>query len=164
MKYEIGPYLGLITGQWQNNPQNMYYIRYADVVLLASEAAMMLNDQTDALKYFNAIRARARNCGNGINPADLTGAVTKKEIMDEREREFAIEGERFFDLVRWKEAYNVINGTRMEWWDGWNADGSVSSVVNSTFSSLSYDDKFNFFPLPSFETAQNSNLKQYAGW
>ncbi len=163
-KYEIGPYLGLINNQWQNNPQNMYYIRYADVVLLASEAAMMLNDQANALKYFNQIRTRARVCGDGIHPADLTGAVTKQEIMDEREREFAMEGERFFDLVRWKEASNAIIGSRMEWWDGWNADGSVSSVVNSNFSSLSYDEKFDFFPLPAFETAKNNNLKQYTGW
>ena len=71
--------------------------------------------------------------------------------MDEREREFAMEGERFFDLVRWKEAYNVLNDSRMEWWD-------------NSFNSLVYQDKNDFFPLPAIETAKNSNLKQYAGW
>jgi starch-binding outer membrane protein, SusD/RagB family len=156
-KYEIGPYLGMIKGNWQGNSQNMYYIRYADVVLLASEAAMMLNDQGNALKYFNQIRQRARNCGDGIHPADLTVEVTKKEIMDEREREFAMEGERFFDLVRWKEAYNAINGSRMEWWD---FNGS-----NSSYNNLMYvEPKNDFFPLPSLEVSKNSALKQYAGW
>jgi starch-binding outer membrane protein, SusD/RagB family len=156
-KYEIGPYLGMIKGNWQGNSQNMYYLRYADVVLLASESAMMLNDQPNALKYFNMIRERARNCGDGVHPVDLTGVVAKKEIMDERLLEFAIEGERFFDLVRWKEAYNAINGSRMEWWD--------FGGYNSTYNSLMYiEPKNDFFPLPSLEVSKNSALKQYAGW
>ena len=91
------------------------------------------------------------NCGDGVHPANLTGTVTKQEIMDEREREFALEGERFFDLVRWNEAYNVMNDSRMEWWD-------------ASFNSLIYHEKNDFFPLPAIETAKNSNLKQYAGW
>ena len=119
--------------------------------LTCGELSMMLNDQTNASKYFNMIRARARNCGNGVNPADLTGAVTKKEIMDERAREFAMEGERFFDLVRWHEAYNELNGSRMEWWD-------------ESFSDVIYQEpKNDFFPLPAIEVAKNSALKQYAG-
>jgi len=156
-KYEIGPYLGMIKGNWQGNSQNMYYIRYADVVLLAAEAAMMLNDQGNAVKYFNLIRERARNCGDGVHPANLSGTVTKKDIMDERLLEFAIEGERFFDLVRWKEAYNAINGSRMEWWDFTGYD--------SNYNNLMYiEPKNDFFPLPSIEVSQNSALKQYAGW
>ncbi|MBN1950015.1 MAG: RagB/SusD family nutrient uptake outer membrane protein [Bacteroidales bacterium] len=152
-KYEIGPHLSSLQGlDWQGNPQNQYYLRYADVILLAAEAAMMTNDQAKALSYFNMIRSRARNCGNGINPEDLTGTVSKQDIMDERLREFAIEGERFFDLVRWHEAYNVINGTRMEWWD-------------ESYNDLIYEEpKHDFFPLPSTEVSKNSVLKQYAGW
>jgi starch-binding outer membrane protein, SusD/RagB family len=158
-KYEIGPYLSMVVSasDWQGNTQNMYYLRYADVILLASEAAMMINDKGNALKYLNMIRERARNCGDGIHPADLAGDVTKQEIMDERAREFAIEGERFFDLVRWKEAYKVINGSRMEWWD--------FGGYNTSYNSLMYDEpKNDFFPLPSLEVSKNSNLKQYAGW
>ncbi|MBN1117196.1 MAG: RagB/SusD family nutrient uptake outer membrane protein [Bacteroidales bacterium] len=152
-KYEIGPHLGSFQGlEWQANPQNQYYLRYADVVLLAAESAMMTNDQTKAKTYFNMIRERARNCGDGVNPADLSGDVTKKEIMDERSREFACEGERFFDLVRWHEAYNEINGTRMEWWD-------------DSYNDLIYEEpKNDFFPLPSIDVSKNSSLNQYAGW
>lgn len=152
-KYEIGPHLGSFQGKdWQANPQNQYYLRYADVILLAAEASMMTNDQTKALTYFNMIRSRARSCGDGIHPADLSGTVTKQEIMDERACEFACEGERFFDLVRWHEAYNVINGTRMEWWD-------------DSYNDLIYEEpKHDFFPLPSTEVSKNSALKQYAGW
>jgi hypothetical protein len=133
----------------------MYYLRYADVVLLAAESAMMLNDQANASKYFNSIRERARNCGDGIHPTDLSGTVTKQEIMDERAREFAMEGERFFDLVRWNEAYNVINGSTMEWWKGNSGYNGITVV---------YQEKHDFFPIPAIETSKNSNLKQYTGW
>jgi starch-binding outer membrane protein, SusD/RagB family len=161
MKYEIGPHADIIvSGGFQGNPQNMYYLRYADVVLLGAEAAMMINKSDSSLILFNRIRERARTCGDGIHPADLTGAVTKKEIMDEREREFALEGERFFDLVRWKEAYNVLNNSRLEWWDRGFAGGT-----NPNYNSLNYNEpKNDFFPLPSIEVEKNNNLKQYAGW
>jgi len=81
-KYEIGKYNSLYETDngFQGNPLNIYYIRYADVILMAAEAAMMLNDQTNASKYFNMIRERARNCGDGIHPADLTGAVTNRKL------------------------------------------------------------------------------------
>jgi hypothetical protein len=155
-KYEIGKYNSLFEtdGGFLGNPLNIYYLRYADVILMASEAAMMLNDQTNASKYFNMIRERARNCGDGIHPTDLTGAVTKQDIMDERNREFAMEGERFFDLVRWKEAFNVINDSRMDWWDAHGISGGVMYT----------EPKDDFFPIPEFEMQKNSNLKQYAGW
>jgi hypothetical protein len=153
VKYEIGPFNSMIIdGGFQGNTQNMYYLRYADVVLMASEAAMMLNDQPNASAFFNLIRERARNSGDGIHPQDLSGNVTKQEIMDERAREFAMEGERFFDLVRWHEAYNVLNGSRMEWWD-------------ESYNDLIYTEpKHDFFPLPSIEVSRNSALEQYSGW
>jgi len=156
MKYEIGPFNSMIiNGDFQGSTQNMYYIRYADVVLLASEAAMMVNNSSKALEYYNMIRKRARNCGDGVHPVDLTGVVTKQDILDERAREFALEGERFFDLVRMKEAESVIGGSRMEWWN------NNTSYDGTT---IRYDTKNDFFPLPAIETAKNSNLKQYQGW
>ena len=74
--------------------------------------------------------------------------------MDERAREFAMEGERFSDLVRWKEAFNVINDSRMDWWDAHGISGGVMYT----------EPKDDFFPIPEFEMQKNSNLKQYAGW
>jgi starch-binding outer membrane protein, SusD/RagB family len=156
LKYEIGPHNSMIIdGGFQGNTQNMYYLRYADVVLLAAEAAMMINEPGKALEYFNLIRKRARNCGDGVHPSDLASAVTKQEIMDERAREFAMEGERFFDLVRWKEAENEIGGSRMEWWEN-----------NSSYNGITvrYDEKNDFFPLPAIEISKNNYLKQYNGW
>lgn len=74
-------------------------IRYADVVLMYAEALGQQGNISGALTYLNKTRKRA-----GL--AELTEAevADKKafiqELADERGREFALEGQRWFDLVR----------------------------------------------------------------
>ena len=74
-------------------------LRYADVVLMYAEALGQQGNISGALTYLNMTRKRA-----GL--AELTEAevADKKafiqELADERGREFALEGQRWFDLVR----------------------------------------------------------------
>ena len=74
-------------------------LRYADVVLMYAEALGQQGNISEALTYLNKTRKRA-----GL--AELTEAevADKKafiqELADERGREFALEGQRWFDLVR----------------------------------------------------------------
>lgn len=74
-------------------------LRYADVVLMYAEALGQQGNISGALTYLNKTRKRA-----GL--AELTEAevADKKafiqELADERGREFALEGQRWFDLVR----------------------------------------------------------------
>lgn len=74
-------------------------LRYADVVLMYAEAINELGRSSEALPYLNKTRERA-----GIKPLTISDASTKEqvrhEILDERQREFAYEGMRWFDLVR----------------------------------------------------------------
>ena len=49
-----------VGGPWHSAPMNIRLIRYADVLLMASEAAMMLNQNDKALTYINQVRTRAR--------------------------------------------------------------------------------------------------------
>jgi len=85
-------------------------IRYADVLLMAAEA-LNENDKPDqALIYLNRVRERARQGNNTILP-DIT--VTQKDqlrdiILDERRHELALEGHRFWDLVRTGKAPEVL--------------------------------------------------------
>lgn len=87
---------------------NVHVIRYADVVLMASEAAYMTGDKTKALQYINLVRKRARNSGSTGYPKDLTN-VSLTDIIHERRLELACEGHRFFDLVRWNLATKFLN-------------------------------------------------------
>lgn len=69
--------------------------RMGEVYLIASEAAMELGDQANALTYINAIRERA-----GISL--LSGSVTLDNIIQERRVELAFENHRWWDAKRWR--------------------------------------------------------------
>ena len=104
---------------------NYYIIRYADILLWRAEAAIELDDLETGRKYINMVRSRAETGGyvktmDGTSDAsnyaigtyDLTFA-SKEAAIDalrtERRLEFAHEGHRFFDLVRWGFASEVMN-------------------------------------------------------
>ncbi len=134
---------------WQKSPYNHKLIRYSDVLLMAAEAAIMVGNNADATTYINMVRTRARNCGGGAVPADLTGTITLEQLILERQIELAFEGRRYFDMVRWRIAEEEI-------------DGSTTAMGIPISYSSPKDD---FQPLPQREiTASNGNLTQHEGW
>jgi starch-binding outer membrane protein, SusD/RagB family len=98
-----------ILNSWFDSPFNVRLIRFADVYLMAAEAAFMSGDNAKAIQYINKVRIRARMSGNTGFPKDLT-TVTFDDIMHERRLELALEGHRFYDLVRWNLADAKLNG------------------------------------------------------
>ncbi len=94
------------SGAWVNHR----ILRYADVILMAAEAANELGDTTSAKAWVNAIRGRARGTTSALPDIAVAGSITnmRKIIQQERHVEFAMEGERFFDLVRWNIADSVL--------------------------------------------------------
>jgi tetratricopeptide (TPR) repeat protein len=103
------PRLGETSGQLElNYTNNFRTIRYADVLLMAAEAnnkATTPND-TKAQTYLNLVRRRA--FGNTSNDITASGATLYDAILNERRLELAMEGERFFDLVRTGKAAAVL--------------------------------------------------------
>lgn len=85
-------------GKWSlhasRGPLNNKQIRYADVLLMLAEARIESGKAADALPLLNKVRERA-----GL--ADLTTA-DRKALRHERRCELAMEGHRWFDLVRWE--------------------------------------------------------------
>jgi len=97
-------------GQWMN----VRIIRYADVLLMAAEAANEVGGEqniTDALAWLEMVRGRAR----GTNAAILPKVVTRNQVQLrnairlERRVELGMENERFFDIVRWGIAADVLH-------------------------------------------------------
>ncbi len=88
---------------------NHRILRYADVLLMHAEASNELNDGSTAAAYLERIRNRAS--GN-LGPTRTVlpvipytnQAQMRQAIKNERHWEFAMEGQRFFDLVRWGDA------------------------------------------------------------
>jgi hypothetical protein len=75
--------------------------RYADVLLMKAEALNGLNRGQEALDLIYTIRERGNAMqGNDLNPGadDQQGITTF--IVEERAREFAYEGKRWFDVLR----------------------------------------------------------------
>jgi hypothetical protein len=136
-----------VSGDWHAAPGNVKLIRYSDVYLIAAEAALMDGNNAKALEYVNKVRERARMCGDTGQPAALS-SVTLDDIIHERRLEFAGEGHRMFDIVRWNKAYDLLN-TPTE-------DGYVRNFVRG---------QHEYQPIPAREIElSQGNLKQYTGW
>jgi hypothetical protein len=80
-------------------------LRYADLLLMTAEC---LNETggsgTQAVDLVNQVRNRA-----GLTEiAYTTQAAMRDAIKKERRSELGLEGERFFDLVRWGDAVSVL--------------------------------------------------------
>ena len=97
------------SGDQQLNYLNNYRaIRYADVLLMAAEANNRASTPNDskAQSYLNLVRKRAY--ANNSHASTATGTSLKQAIWDERRLELAMEGDRFFDLVRTGQAASKI--------------------------------------------------------
>ncbi|UXX79807.1 RagB/SusD family nutrient uptake outer membrane protein [Reichenbachiella carrageenanivorans] len=108
-KYVIGD--GINGSSVIDSPVNLHVLRYADILLLLAEA---LNEQggkeAEAETYLNMVRDRA-----GLTlVAGNNQAALRSLILQERRIELAMEGERFFDLVRTGEAATVLAAVGFE--------------------------------------------------
>lgn len=87
---------------------NAIALRYAEVLLNYAEAKIEANS-IDASVYIaiNKVRQRA---GVPIITSGKTQSELRSVVRKERKVEFACEGLRYFDIIRWKIAENVLNG------------------------------------------------------
>jgi len=115
--FKLGPFMG--------TAHNYDIIRYDDVLLIQAEAYIELGQQASALPLINQIRTRAAASTGRLKKADgsfasnynvknypaagWTQAYARTALQWERRLEFATEGARFFDLVRWGIAEPTLN-------------------------------------------------------
>jgi starch-binding outer membrane protein, SusD/RagB family len=83
---------------------NQRVLRYADVLLMAAECSNELGAGAQATSLVNQVRNRV-----GLAPVTFVDkAQMRTAIKRERRAELGLEGERFFDLVRWGDAVTVL--------------------------------------------------------
>ena len=82
----------------ENNSANFIVYRYADILLMKAEALSQLNQYQEALALINEIRLRASM--PLLNSVLNTPNSFEDIILEERAKEFAYEGKRWFDLLR----------------------------------------------------------------
>ncbi|MEP6796436.1 MAG: RagB/SusD family nutrient uptake outer membrane protein [Saprospiraceae bacterium] len=122
---------------------NYTFIRYDEVLLWEAEAQAELGRTSEALAPLEEVRARAR--AQAADPATTLPVITTTDktalidiIRHERRVELGFEFHRFFDLVRWGIAKDVLTGF--------------------------VEGKNEVFPIPQTELDLNPNLTQNPGY
>lgn len=106
-------YTGFINNNGSARWINHRIYRYADVILMLAEAANELGDGATAAANLELIRKRASG-GLGVTRTIVpyipfqSQTQMRTAIKNERRFEFAMEGKRFYDLVRWGDAPSVL--------------------------------------------------------
>jgi len=111
------PFSLYVSGFNEGCQQDKIVIRYAEVLLMNAEANNELGNNAAALASLEMVRARARAGNNAILPAVTTTDQTtlRNAIWFERRVEFAMEFDRYFDVIRQGRG-TAIFGSR-----GWKA-------------------------------------------
>jgi len=109
------------TGGWgeQRSGINYHIIRYADVLLMAAEAAVETGNLEKARGLVNQVRSRAKNSPKAdsspnyvidtYNSAWTDAAAARSAVRHERRVELGMEGHRLFDLRRWNIMVETLN-------------------------------------------------------
>jgi hypothetical protein len=131
---------------------NYVYMRYAEVLLIYAEALNESGRSSEALTPLNEVRKRAREsylyddslAGFGTVPASLLPDIVsisqndvRRAIQHERRVELGFEFHRFFDVIRYGEAY---------------ANQALADKPNFNY------EKNKFFPIPQSERDRNHAL------
>lgn len=132
-------------------------IRFADVLLMLSEAYNEAGQLDKAVTEFNKVRTRVGMPGLNSGPEWMV--VSNKEQMAERIRkeravEFAGEGLRFSDLRRW--GYEIAHKTL-------NNVDAVNIYGEPIYTHL-FTERDMLWPIPGVERERNDALTQNPGW
>ena len=119
--------------------QDFVFMRYADVLLMHSEIT-----ETDT--GLNAVRLRA-----DLDPV----GYSLQALKEERKHEFAFEGLRWFDLVRWGDVDSAFGGQV----------NVVNSGIDATYSVQYRSETKGLVPIPESEVRlSNGVYQQNPGW
>ncbi len=149
---------------------NYSLIRYADVLLWAAEAEVEVGTLERARQLINLVRGRAANPASWVQNSPATYKVglytsfpsqdfARTAVRFERRLELAMEGHRFFDLVRWGIAGATLNTYIVR-------EKTLRSYLNSAVFTVG---KSEYFPIPQNEIDQSQvngakTLKQNPGY
>jgi hypothetical protein len=146
---------GSSTNARDGNSWDAHYIfyRYADIILMEAEALNRLNRSRDAAQMLLVIRQRA-----GYTQTSLTYSSVEDledQILDERGRELAFEGKRWFDLVRIAKRRNDYTVIAKRLADFWALPNEQSVWYAKVSDPMSW-----YMPIYYTELTSNVNLVQ----
>jgi len=142
---------------------NLILFRYAEVLLTAAEARIELNIESEkALQYINEVRQRP-----DVNMPPLSGITDQNALREavrhERMVELGLEGNRFFDIRRWKIAETVCNMDRVTGMQYADKESGELIIVTTDYKKK-FTKRDYLWPIPYNERQLNTNLTQNEGW
>ncbi|MDP4261336.1 MAG: RagB/SusD family nutrient uptake outer membrane protein [Bacteroidota bacterium] len=122
---------------------NYRVLRYADILLMYAEALNELNRTAEAYPFIQQVRSRASLPNLATVKPNMTQAQMRDQLAHERALEFAIEGQRIHDLIRW----------------GWFDDPAKLALLKSRDPDFNtYTPGNEWLPIPQQELDVNKNL------
>jgi hypothetical protein len=150
---------------------NKIYMRYAEVLLIAAEAANEIEGAAAAAPYLKEIRSRAFAAAdrpvkveNYVNA--LTGKVDMMNaIIDEYQYEFTGEMERKFALIRWNLLKTKLDEAKVKMADLKTRSGNYSDVPKTLYYKYKADNiSLDIYGLNRGETADPGAGYSSKGW
>ncbi|OOQ58778.1 RagB/SusD family nutrient uptake outer membrane protein [Mucilaginibacter pedocola] len=146
---------------WATSAQDWLIFRYAEILLNNAEAAFELGNTAEAITSINQVRTRA-----GIK---TLGALTREQIHHERKVELAFEGQRYWDVRRWRTAVADLS---IRWsgiryiLDGASGKFQIQFIENVDGSSRipQFRQENYYLPITNGRTANNPKLVENPGY
>lgn len=138
--------------------------RYADILLMKAEALVLTGSGQQALDLVDRIRQRGRALNTGgssgtgtfrsVSPTDTDGILDY--ILEERAREFAYEGKRWYDLLRFAKRNNYERLDILLEMVSRSVPGSLQQSAIAKFR----DQNSHYLPIYQYELQTDKNLVQ----
>ncbi|GAA3653077.1 RagB/SusD family nutrient uptake outer membrane protein [Flavivirga jejuensis] len=141
------------------------YFRLAEIYLNYAEAKFELGDEETCRQYINMVRARPSVATSPVDN-NVSGEALRRVLYNERRVEFAFEGQRFFDMRRWKldneEFSTDLRGMEVI------KNTSTGEIIYTPFvlgEREPFEDKMYLLPIHTDEILKSSGLlEQTDGW
>jgi len=142
---------------------NIILMRYAEVLLIYAEAKIEANQiDLSVLDAINQVRQRP-----DVNMPPITStsqAELRNIIRDERLRELAFEGLRYFDIRRWKIAESILPGIVYGMTYYSNQENQFKTISLPTFVKAFNTNRDYLWPIPQKERELSPQLAQNPNW
>ncbi|WP_213086891.1 RagB/SusD family nutrient uptake outer membrane protein [Chitinophaga agrisoli] len=160
---------------YNKDPNDIHIMRYAEVLLTYAEAREMQGKltQADLDISINLLRDRVGMHHMIISELAAWGMDLRQEIRRERRVELALEGQRYFDLLRWKQGNLLaadVKGMKKSFLPAYmqpyvaslKVDANGYMIVNT--DRRFQDPKNYLWPIPLTQFQRNPQLGQNPGW
>ncbi|HLZ87413.1 MAG TPA: RagB/SusD family nutrient uptake outer membrane protein [Puia sp.] len=127
-----------------SDKDNLKVIRLAEVYLIGAESAARLNDPTTAQGWLNTLMTNRDPAFAGYS--DI-GQTLINDIIQERRKELAFEGDRFFDLNRLGLQINRAANA-----------GALPAGIGNVNLTIAWPDNRRVAPIPNAEIQANPNI------